>query len=260
MSLNTHSIDLERDSTQYLSITDGSQTGLDITGDFTIELWVKLESAPATDTYRPFVSKWLNTGNQRSYAVGYINLSDTMYLYGNISTNGTAATSGTVAYTLNAGTYYHLAFTYDASAGTMEVFVDDSSVGTISSLATSIYNGTAAFQIGYFLGETFDGLIDEVRVWSDIRTSTEISDNRSVELVGDEANLVAYWQLDNDLLDMTANNNDLTNNGSAVFSTTVPFAGSAGSAIKTTLGLAQASVKTVDGLAIANMKTWDGLA
>jgi len=42
------SIDLERSSSQYLSITDASQTGLDFTGDFTIEGWVKLESSLTT--------------------------------------------------------------------------------------------------------------------------------------------------------------------------------------------------------------------
>ena len=43
-SANTHSTDLESGSSQYWSITDASQTGLDITGDFSIEGWVKLES------------------------------------------------------------------------------------------------------------------------------------------------------------------------------------------------------------------------
>ena len=38
--------DLEVASTTYFSITDGSQTGLDITGDITLAGWVKLESTP----------------------------------------------------------------------------------------------------------------------------------------------------------------------------------------------------------------------
>ena len=33
---NTHSLDLERGSNQYASIADAAQTGLDLSGDFTI--------------------------------------------------------------------------------------------------------------------------------------------------------------------------------------------------------------------------------
>ena len=49
------------------------------------------------------------------------------------------------------------------------------------------------------------------------------------ELNGDEAGLVGYWKLNNSLLDETSNNNDLTNNNSATFSTTVaPIGGTIG--------------------------------
>ena len=40
----------------------------------------------------------------------------------------------------------------------------------------------------------FDGLIDEVRIWSDERTASEISTNRSIELNGNESNLVGYYK------------------------------------------------------------------
>ena len=46
--MNTNSIDLELSSSQYLSITDGNQTGLDLNSDFTIECWIKLEQLPST--------------------------------------------------------------------------------------------------------------------------------------------------------------------------------------------------------------------
>ena len=54
---NSHSLDLESSSSQYASITDASQTGLDITGDLTIELWAKFESLPSEYNYS-IVSKW----------------------------------------------------------------------------------------------------------------------------------------------------------------------------------------------------------
>jgi len=71
----------------------------------------------------------------------------------------------------------------------------------------------------------FDGLIDEVRVWNDIRSDAEVDDNKLTELVGNEAGLAGYWKLNNDYLDETSNNNDLTAVAAPVFSTDVPFVG-----------------------------------
>ena len=72
-------------------------------------------------------------------------------------------------------------------------------------------------------GTTFDGLIDEVRVWNDIRSGAEISANYQQQLTGSEANLVGYWRFNNDLTDETSSNNTLTNNNSATFNTDTPF-------------------------------------
>src|SRR3990167_3130654 len=70
--------------------------------------------------------------------------------------------------------------------------------------------------------ETFDGLIDDVRVWSVFKTAEEIAASYNVELCCDETNLQGYWRLDNALTDLTTNTNDLTNNNSATFSVDIP--------------------------------------
>lgn len=227
-SLNTHSIDLESESSQTLSITDALQTGLDLTSDFTIELWVKPESQPAADDVYYFVTKYLGTGNQRSYFFAYRNNSGAYQLGMNLSADGVETEGAFVNQTLNNATWYHVAVTWDASASTYKYYVNGSQSGSdVVRSYTSVYNGTAVFYIGGFAaGDTFDGLIDEVRIWNDIRTQPELAASYQSELTGTETNLVGYWQLDNSLLDETVNNNDLTNNNSAVFSTTVPFAGS----------------------------------
>ena len=66
--------------------------------------------------------------------------------------------------------------------------------------------------------------MDEVRIWDDIRTDSEISDNRLKCLVGNEANLQAYWRFDNNPNDETSNGNDLTENNSPTYQTgNLPF-------------------------------------
>jgi len=228
LAANTHSIDLELSSSQYLSITDGDQTGLDLTGDLAFEAWVKLET---NSTWMTVLSKSI-WGTDIAY---YFRITAANKLAFEVSDDGTwdAGHRGQW-YTTNAvitstGTWYHITITYDASGPTVVFYVDGVAQTTaISNTVTSIYSGAGPFAIGtnaHDLGYYFDGLVDEVRVWNDVRTPTEISDNYEKELNGNEAGLVAYYKLNDSLLDETSNDNDLTNNNSATFSTDVPFVG-----------------------------------
>jgi len=235
---NTHSIDLELSSSQYLSITDANQTGLDRTGDTTIEAWVKFESLPGVGaTQMKIASKYNTASDQRGYDFNlwYIGAGD-FRLNAVYSTDGTyqAANDVFVDFVPTVGTWYHLAVVYDIGNTDVLFYVNGSQQGTTqSTTGGSIYNNNAAFNIGALSGTTFfDGKIDDVRVWSDIRTATEIANYKDVELNGDETNLVGYWKLNNSLLDETSNDNDLTNNNSAVFSTDVPFSGATAVGVK----------------------------
>lgn len=222
---NTYSLDLEAGTSDYAYITD--TVSLSITGDMTIEFWYKPESAPATDTNQSLISKYTGVGNQRSYRAFYQDSAGTKRLVFQVSSDGTAITDGLFNYTLTPGTWYHLAFVYTASTGTVEMYVNTSSIGTDATLATSVYNGTANFQIGQDPDGQADGLIDDVRVWNDIRSGAEITANYQTELTGTEANLQGYWKCNEgsgtNLNDETANANDLTIGGSGTFSSNVPF-------------------------------------
>ena len=63
---NTHSIDLEVDSSQALTITDGDQTGLDITGPITMEAWIKPETATGDDG---IITKYDYGSGDRGYSI-----------------------------------------------------------------------------------------------------------------------------------------------------------------------------------------------
>ena len=92
----------------------------------------------------------------------------------------------------------------------------------IKSTSTSCTAITQAgnLQVGAYNGGTFiDGKICQVRVWSDIRSTTEIRDNMNQELAGSESGLVALFALDGDANDGTSNSNDLTGSGGAAATT-----------------------------------------
>jgi hypothetical protein len=238
---NTHSLDLARSSSQYASIADASQTGLDITGNLTFECWVKLDQLPSTaGAGFALVSKYKSTDNNRSY-VWYIDTANKLTCI--FSDDGTfttgnlfgQATADAVFTNDDLGQWVHVAITWTASTKTTVYYKNGSSVSNATAgynNATSIYSGTADFCIGARnLGASVDlyhdGLIDDVRVWNVVRTGAQVNDNKSTELVGNESGLVGYWKLDNNYEDATSNNNDLTAYNSPTFSTDVPFSGGA---------------------------------
>ena len=101
--------------------------------------------------------------------------------------------SGTIAD--DNSTWTHVAWTYDGS--THEVYVNGvDSTGTVEGTNVGV---TGPSYIGTWNADgtkCWTGCIDEVRVWNDDLTQTEIADSMHVALSGSEANLVGYWRMD----------------------------------------------------------------
>lgn len=164
--------DFEASNSERLSIADASQSGLDITGDFSISLWASVESFSGD---RTLVAKWLTTGNQRAYR--FLLESNTSVRVDN-STDGTAANTieGPITTaTINTGTFYH--WVISVSGGTASLYRNGSLVST-ASIQSSNFNSSAEFTIGAIGNPTnyFDGIIDEVAIWSRAITSDEVTE------------------------------------------------------------------------------------
>jgi len=126
--------------------------------------------------------------------------------------------------------WYHLAVTYDpADNANNPTFYIDGAARTVGSGLTesATPSGAASSDAGQdlFIGNrtgadrTFDGLIDEVRLWSDVRTAAEISANYDIPLTGDEVGLVGYWSMrdsgESTLIDYSNGGNDGTISGAS---------------------------------------------
>lgn len=233
---NTHSLLLTRSSGQYAQASDSAS--LSVTGDLTIELWVKVGTAPGSGIGCPLVFKG-NYNDHNSYQFFYMNEGGTMKLVGNIfSTDGNSNYCGSrVAQTLTPGTWYHVAMVVtvaNALATKFEFFVNGSSVGngttnTTGTTPTSIVDLSVELGVGHcgdptFLETTyaFDGRLDDIRIWNTARSQSQISSNMNTELVGNESGLQAYWKLNNAYTDSTSNGNTLSATGSPTFSTDIP--------------------------------------
>lgn len=206
----TQCTDLESGSSQYASLVSGSVTGVSFTDDYTAEAWVKLESYSSDYA---ILSRWDGTNGW----MFRIMTGGTVEMYGKNS-GGTADTVGSNQ-SIPLGKWVHVAATIDLSGATGTIYIDGVSVAVTytSGTSTSITN-TGPLNIGArnSASNYFDGKIADVRLWSVVRTATQIRDNMNQQLVGNETNLVAYYKLDGSFTDSTSNANNLTGQAGAV--------------------------------------------
>lgn len=148
---------------QYLSITDASQTGLDFTSDLSASAWVKYDTDPDT-ALATVLSKYTGATN-RSY-LWDVGDGTTMRLV--LFNAAGSASVPSAAWNPTTGVWYHIGFAYDASAGQVVFFLDGAQLGATSTgVVTNIRNGAAPFTIGERDGGSFmDGTIHQVCVSS----------------------------------------------------------------------------------------------
>jgi surface protein len=149
----------------------------------TIELWLKPDWVSGTAGYNPgFIGLRDASGTRFSFHIK--NNYSALDIY-----NGSVAS---VTYAFSQGEWYHIALVLKSSTtdvyingiyqGTMNQSVNQGNTGQNLNIGSS--NGT---------GEYFNGEIDEVRIWSIQRTGCEIISYRNTELLGNEDNLLAYY-------------------------------------------------------------------
>jgi hypothetical protein len=197
----TVSAKITRAESDWLYITDANQTGLDFSSTMTVEFWMKLTT---NNNYMFIIAKDDDSANnKRSYWVSVGSTKLTMWVCKGDGTFDAYRYDTAVA----TGEWHHWAITADvgnASATTFEFFKDGSSVGNGVAEQTgnisAINNGGSTFTIGDRCGSgttgegsRLDGYLTDVRLWSDVRTATEINNNKGVRLTGSEEGLVSYW-------------------------------------------------------------------
>lgn len=222
----THSLDLELSSSQYASIADASQTGLDITGNISVEAWVKFESVATTQYIYNKGGDSAATGGFKFYWSTTNGLASDWYS-GGVGEFSRVKTP----FTPVAGKWYHLACAIQPAAASSSRFyidgkeitptVDASDAASIANNNKNARVGATEDSVGAVSGY-LDGLIKDVRVFSDIRTATEIRTDARTQSVTD-ANLEAEWNFNNVYTDASGNGNTLTSSGSPVFSTDIPW-------------------------------------
>lgn len=163
-------------STQTLSITDASQVGLGISGNFAVSFWFKATSAIGSGSYWVILSKFKGTGNQRAYRIAYQFTGASKEIQLGTSTNG-GDTPNLVQTTITQDlgtTWHHVVLS--GSSGTFTTYIDGSSIGTMANNSSIFSTSNAAFRIGGDDdGNLGDFSIDEVGFWNRSLTSGEVT-------------------------------------------------------------------------------------
>lgn len=178
---------------------------LNLTQKITVEAWIKPQG------FGPYLENELSYGYGRiadKYAwslllhdagdFGYAEKSvvvDLTYM------DNTYTDLCTPKYSIKLNEWQHVAMTYDATLKTCRVYINGVAQ-TLQKFGSDIQgalweNSEQPLLIGnrYDYLRTFDGDIDEVRLWNVVRTEQEIKDNMNKPLTGAESGLVAYYPL-----------------------------------------------------------------
>ncbi len=165
--------DFERSQNEFLSITDGAQSGLDFTGRMTIALWANQESITINQGH--YLADKADFGTTVSWGL-------TMQDNGGgnnfplffVSNDGSATTQVVGDTHLTAGTLRHLVGVYNGTD--LRVYVNGLLDCTPITYSSGVFDSASPFHIGA-RGEPqdyWDGIIDEVIIWDTDLSASEV--------------------------------------------------------------------------------------
>ncbi len=214
------------------------------TNRITIEAWIR---RAATGVQHSIVEKYGCTAGQGGYALRVTSADKLLFGTRDDCNNGSSVVG---LASIPANVWTHVAGSWDGT--TLRVFINGVQDNSLASTRNP-KAGNTSLRIGERGngGTSFNGLIDEVRLWSVARTAAELAAIRTTCLAGNEAGLVANWRLDDGAgaaaTDLTANANTGTLvNGPAWISTPDPI--SCSTVVKVVATMNQAAEPATSGL------------
>ena len=175
--------EVRHDAFVYLDTSDvlNIPTGVNIQNkSFTVEMWIKPETAGVLF--------------EQGYAEGeqiVLSLTSDKKLQANyLGANSVSASSVTA---LSWSDWHHVAFVFDNDSKTMSFITNGtlSDIGDVQSF-NSDYAGEGALN----LGDTYQGAMHDVRIWSTNKFATQIYAFMLQRLSGTETGLQGYWAMD----------------------------------------------------------------
>ncbi len=178
---------LQLDGTGYL------QANRIVQDDFTLEAWIKTTTSLTGSNFYE--------GNGLIYADvgGVANDFGSSILNDRVAFGvGNPDTTVISFSTVTTGQWVHVAATRTKSTGQIEILVNGELEGSMTVAQTSSLSAQSILSFGANTidGRYFTGVIDEIRLFSVVRTAAEIASTMHKPLDGTEPGLVTYYRLD----------------------------------------------------------------
>ncbi len=182
---------------------------------FTLEAWIYPEGQVYTDN-NCLLSKWYHGNNNiREYMLSIMNGGFVRLYYSNLGSDDNHL--DTPAGLIQENQWYHLAATLDGES--IKIYINGELQAETDWNHTITSSGTGNGWIGTYYDNnwSYNGRIDEIRIWDYARNQSEIQFAMHSQLRSNEQGLAAYWTMDNHYIDMSGNGKTAVPYGDVIF-------------------------------------------
>ncbi|MCP5367599.1 MAG: LEPR-XLL domain-containing protein, partial [Hyphomicrobiales bacterium] len=170
----------------------GDGADLDLRGDVTVEFWINPDRYASTWT--PLVYKGDGSPATRTFSVW---LNSSGYLHISSADASGDQNISTASSTIPLNTWTHVAAVFDRTNGQMRVYLNGVEAQTGALRAGQSVSSDMPLYVasGPELSDTyapFEGVLDDLRIWSSVRSQGDIAANMGTALTGNEATLELY--------------------------------------------------------------------
>jgi len=253
-------LDCENRCLDFDGTNDYIQSNSPLSGNapMTIEMWFITENTVGGTCNNNSLAdfRWLFSWDDNNFGIGDCD-GNLGVIYDPVCSIGTPLCSSLSDYPISDGLWHHIALV--KGNGGIRILIDGE---YYTNFEEDSYDLSGTFRIGSSgtgtVGKTWNGKIDDIRIWDYTRTDEEIINNYQCELSGTESGLVTYYNLnqgipegnnpdENMAIDLTglANNGDLS--GFALFSPVSNWV-CAGNGVETACLNADCSVQPPGGI------------